>query len=449
MNCVTASSLSILWNENRLNGFTPSRGLRQGDLMSPYLFVLCMERLLCFISHQVDLGLWEPVAVSRGGPRISHLMFADDLLLFCKATKRQVQNVMLVLATFCKASGMKINVKKSKALSSKNVSATRKEVFTGISSIRFVQDLGKYLGFTLSHSRVTRSAFNGVLDKIQSRLASWKGSFLNRAGRLCLVNSVAAAISMYQMQLNKLWVQVLDAKYRSSLYNCFSCPKNKGSPIWRSLCKAWEVLKDGFAWCIGDLNQNFWFSSWRREGRLSNEIDYVHISDSNLRIQDIWSVGRWHLDTLYSPLSQNLKVYDSRNGYLWLCKKLFGWEERENWLWLWRQLVPKKHKFSAWLCLKEALPTTSFRFRRGMSSSDRCPRCLSSQESVLHCIRDCPKAQLVWHRLDISCHPLDLKNWFLYHSREHSFKFFRDFGGYGEQGIMTSLILMKLGLRKK
>ncbi|XP_020999538.1 uncharacterized protein LOC110281546 [Arachis duranensis] len=126
MNCVTASSLSILWNGNRLNGFTPSRGLRQGDPMSPYLFVLCMERLACFISHHVDLGLWEPIAISRGGPRISHLMFVDDLLLFCKATKRQVQNMMLVLATFCKVSGMKINVEKSKALCSKNISATRK-----------------------------------------------------------------------------------------------------------------------------------------------------------------------------------------------------------------------------------------------------------------------------------------------------------------------------------
>ncbi|XP_057733875.1 uncharacterized protein LOC130949067 [Arachis stenosperma] len=74
MNCVTASSLSIFWNGSRLNGFTPSRGLRQGDPLSAYLFVLCMERLACFISHQVDLDLWEPVAISRGGPRISHLM---------------------------------------------------------------------------------------------------------------------------------------------------------------------------------------------------------------------------------------------------------------------------------------------------------------------------------------------------------------------------------------
>ena len=66
MRCVTASSLSILWNGDRLNSFTPSRGLRQGDPISPYLFVLCMERLSCSINQQVDKGVWKPVAVSRG-----------------------------------------------------------------------------------------------------------------------------------------------------------------------------------------------------------------------------------------------------------------------------------------------------------------------------------------------------------------------------------------------
>ncbi|XP_072076503.1 uncharacterized protein [Arachis hypogaea] len=100
-----ASNLSILWNGNRLDSFQLRRGLKQGDPISPYLFVLCMERLACFISKQVDEGIWDGVAVSRGGPRVSHLMFADDLLLFCKAKKNQVQNVVHTLELFCKASG--------------------------------------------------------------------------------------------------------------------------------------------------------------------------------------------------------------------------------------------------------------------------------------------------------------------------------------------------------
>ncbi|XP_016199953.1 uncharacterized protein LOC107640962 [Arachis ipaensis] len=115
LNCVTSSSLSVLWNRNRLQNFNPKRGLRQGDPMSPYLFVLCMEMLACFIFHRVSQGLWNPVAVSRNGPRLSHLMFADDLLFFCKASKAQVIEVIHCLDLFSRASGLKVNLHKSKA----------------------------------------------------------------------------------------------------------------------------------------------------------------------------------------------------------------------------------------------------------------------------------------------------------------------------------------------
>ncbi|XP_015958565.1 uncharacterized protein LOC107482544 [Arachis duranensis] len=172
MACVTSFSLSILWNGNRLQNFKPMRGLRQGDPMSPYLFVLCMENLSCLISHKVSQGFWIPVSVSRHGPKISHLMFADDLLLFCKATKTQVTKVMKTLDIFTQASGLKVNIHKSKAQCSKNVSTRRKEVLSGISSIRFCQDLGRYLGVNIGHDRASRKMAQEVIDKIQRKLAS-------------------------------------------------------------------------------------------------------------------------------------------------------------------------------------------------------------------------------------------------------------------------------------
>ncbi|XP_057719616.1 uncharacterized protein LOC130934040 [Arachis stenosperma] len=179
-------------------------------------------------------------------------------------------------------------------------------------------------------------------------------------------------------------------------------------------------------------------------------MDYVHISDSDLRILDLWSSGQWNLENIYSPLNQSLqsninsynpdvqagsevgwcwtdavsKVYDAHSGYLWLSKKMFSWKDRGNWLWLWRQHVPEKHKFLAWLCLREALPTAAFRFKRGILHTDSCPRCFSGQESVLHCIRNCPKAQLVWQALGISDQPMDLMSWFLHNSKQHPFRFF-------------------------
>lgn len=111
--CVKSSSLAILWNGEKLEHFKPTRGLRQGDPLSLYLFVLCMEMLALNIQHKVNLGSWKPVQVSRGGPGVSHLFFVDDVLLFCPTTPSQVQVVMDSLNDFCISSGLKVNFEKS------------------------------------------------------------------------------------------------------------------------------------------------------------------------------------------------------------------------------------------------------------------------------------------------------------------------------------------------
>lgn len=90
MNCVTSSNLSLIWNREKLDSFAPTRGLCQGDPLSLYLFVLCMKKLALLIMKKVQSRLWMLVTVSRNGPGISHLFFADDCLLFVKAKSSQV-----------------------------------------------------------------------------------------------------------------------------------------------------------------------------------------------------------------------------------------------------------------------------------------------------------------------------------------------------------------------
>ena len=107
--------------------------------------------------------------------------------------------VLQALKDFCKAFGLKVNLEKSRVMCSKNISSRRWENFTSISSIRFANDLGKYLGFPLFQDRVSRSTFSDLLGKIQTRLTSWKGKLLNRAGIICLAKSVIVSLLIHTM----------------------------------------------------------------------------------------------------------------------------------------------------------------------------------------------------------------------------------------------------------
>ena len=115
MHCVSSSNFSILWNGNKMRYFKPSHGLRQGGPLSHYLFILCMEKLSIAIIKAVLEGDWDPIQLSNNGPRLSHLLFTDDVLLFTKAKNFQLRFITDLFDRFSQASGLKINLTKSRA----------------------------------------------------------------------------------------------------------------------------------------------------------------------------------------------------------------------------------------------------------------------------------------------------------------------------------------------
>ena len=113
MACMTSATMRVLWNGEATEEFSHSRGIRQGCPLSPYLFVLCIERLSHRIHNTITAGKWHPIMLSRNGIPLSHLFFDDDLLLFAEATVKQARVISATLADFCDFSDAKINVNKT------------------------------------------------------------------------------------------------------------------------------------------------------------------------------------------------------------------------------------------------------------------------------------------------------------------------------------------------
>lgn len=204
MKCISTVKTSIIWNGAISQDFSPSRGIRQGDPISPYLFVLGMEKLSHIIVEAVENGGWKPFRVGRRGPLVSHLLFADDLILFGEATIEQARVTKDCLDKFCRMSGQKVNDAKSCIFFSKNVKRDAVKQISDHLGFKVTDDIGMYLGVPSFQNRFRIKSYRYVHDKVKRRLAGWKMHCLSFAGRVTLVNSVINTIPIYPMMVSLL-----------------------------------------------------------------------------------------------------------------------------------------------------------------------------------------------------------------------------------------------------
>ncbi|XP_019162021.1 PREDICTED: uncharacterized protein LOC109158590 [Ipomoea nil] len=204
MECVQTANMSIVWNGTRLESFKPQRGVRQGDAMSPALFVLCMERLSQAITEEVANGAWKGIRLANSGPILSHLCFADDMVLFSEASVDQVAVIKGCLDRFCAASGQRVSLIKSQVFFSKNTSTDLAAEISTALNIPETKDLGRYLGVPSIHGRITQSTHGSLIERVAARLEGWKTKTLTFAGRVTLAKSVISAMPTYTMQ--SMWL---------------------------------------------------------------------------------------------------------------------------------------------------------------------------------------------------------------------------------------------------
>lgn len=204
MQCITSPSMQVLWNKHPSSVFHPQRGIRQGDPLSPLLFVLCMERLSQAICHEFHDGAWKAIKLRKGEPSLSHLFFADDLLLFNLAHEDQALFMQMLLQEFLQVSGLKVNAAKTQTFFSQNVPSQLATHICSVLGFQRTEQLGKYLGVPILHKRVTKETYQYVEERVRLKLQGWKARSLYLARRITVAQSVLSAIVYYPMQTSKL-----------------------------------------------------------------------------------------------------------------------------------------------------------------------------------------------------------------------------------------------------
>ncbi|GJS08077.1 reverse transcriptase [Tanacetum coccineum] len=210
MACVSSITFSFNINGQVSGHVIPTRGLRQGDPISPYLFIMCAEVLSSMIRKSVTQGHNHGVKVCRGAPIISHLFFADDSIFFSRASEFEGCKLKSILDQYCKASGQVINYEKSEISFSANVDQhVRSRVIQSL-SVREVAHQTKYLGLPSIIGKSKKLVIQTILDKIKKKLGGWKEKTLSVAGKEVLIKSVAQAMPMYVMNIFLLPETLID-----------------------------------------------------------------------------------------------------------------------------------------------------------------------------------------------------------------------------------------------
>lgn len=127
MKCIFTSRNSVIFNGGRLEQFEPTRGLRQGDPLSPYVFLLCVEFLTILMEKEVSGGEWNGIGITRGSVSLSHLIFADDIVLMGQTDENMVAAMERASDVFCFWLGQSTSAVKSKLIFSSNTTRRKSD----------------------------------------------------------------------------------------------------------------------------------------------------------------------------------------------------------------------------------------------------------------------------------------------------------------------------------
>ncbi|GJS80706.1 RNA-directed DNA polymerase, eukaryota, reverse transcriptase zinc-binding domain protein [Tanacetum coccineum] len=230
--CLNSASSSILINGSPTQEFNIYRGLRQGDPLSPFLFIIAMEGLHVAMEDAMTAGLYNGFKINS--LNLSHLFFADDALFIGEWSHNNVKSLVAILDCFHKVSGLKINYHKSK-LFGVGVSFEEVNSLASITGCNALVSPFNYLGLPIDCNMALIKSWDPICDKFTKRLSKWKASLLSIGGRATLITSVLGAIGTY-------------------FFSLFPMPS--------SVNKKLESLRSNFFWGSDEKSKKISWISW-------------------------------------------------------------------------------------------------------------------------------------------------------------------------------------------